>query len=105
MDKRDEIVEYELQLPYYKQGDDIRRCLEVTSDVAAAMAMHATRMLQAAQILKGLSNIAEKNADFKFVTTSSHFLTVECRRELGEHLVKEGILIEVDLDDQVDLLS
>ena len=104
------IETYELHLPYYKQGDDLSGIVDAlakegVSSSSAAFEEHAKLMDHAAQILRHMARYAE-NDKVKIAQADVHFIAVKCEQELGETLVKEGLLdknpFEEDDDEDED---
>lgn len=95
------IKEYELYLPYFKQGSDLNTAMEQTEDDADAFLIHANRLEQAVKMLKVLAGRAKENG-LRIENASTHYISVICDETVGDVLVNDGILMNVSNDDDFD---
>lgn len=91
---------YELQLPYYKQGDDLAYYISVSKTPAEALVKYVDRLDSAALMLERLADVALDN-DIE-LHGGSHFIQVVCEQELGDRLMKEKLLTESPDDYEED---
>ena len=90
---KEPMIDFELMLPYYKQGDDLARCQNQTTSHAAALKLHAESLEDAAKTLRRLAGLAAEG-ELKIVNADTHCIQVACRKSIGEVLVKEKVLSE-----------
>ena len=93
---------YELWLPYFKQGDDLhsqwkpRDGKERTSK--EAFLAHASLLEAAASQLKKVAEHTGRG--LRIIDADTHYIGVECPEDLGEVLVKEGLLSPEPFEDE-----
>lgn len=98
---------YDFHLPYFKQGDDLGGCIPESADrenltakeSAEAFALHADLMDSARVTLKKMAGYAIEH-NIRLAHADVHFISVECDPEIGEHLVKEGLLSPSPFEDE-----
>ena len=93
------IKNYELHLPYFKQGDDLAHCKEHSKNDAEAFLNHAEIMNETADILKILASKAKEH-DLKIDTADTHYISVSVDEEIGDILVKDELLYEMFDDEE-----
>ena len=88
--------EYELNLCYFKQGDDLAAHLEVCPAAPAKALMEHSGMLECdAETLRIMARYVRKG-QIKVTDAAGHSIFVEVADELlGRRLVKKGILREL----------
>ena len=97
--------DFEINLGYYKKGDDMAHCLEHFKDDedrdAKALIAHAEMLEDSAQTLRKLSSYA-KEGQLKIVDANVHFIWVDIDQKLGEQLENEGLLWSMERDWEED---
>ena len=97
-DECHETATAELQLPIFKQGDDLAEHLREEKDTKAALLAYAERLRAAAGMVETLAKHAEwleiEQADTHFILVSGPGLVIHS-------LIEEGVLsLEPDSDDE-----
>mgnify|MGYP001564782542 CR=1 FL=1 len=92
------IKDYILQLPYFKQGDDLYFAKQSTDNDADAFVAHAELMQETANILKTMAS-KSKEHNLKIVDCDTHFISVSVDQEIGDILVKDGLLCNHNDED------
>lgn len=95
---------YTLQLPYFKQGDDLNNYLEETdNNIAEAFELHSAQLESAADTLSMLAHIASENE--MEIDADTHFISITCTDKVAELIRSEDIEIQEvteDEDEKVD---
>lgn len=87
--------QYDLHLPYYKQGDDLAhamsQCDKEDNQFAAAFLMHAEQLEEAAQMLRRAASYAADEL-MEVADCGTHHISVIVDEELGKELCDENFL-------------
>lgn len=90
----------ELNLPVFKQGDDLHHCLtRCVGDVRAAFELQAEHYEEAARMCRRMMGVAAELPDLE-VEAGTHYIGVQGPAERLEALVQEGLLSTVEYDDE-----
>ena len=90
---------YELQLPYYKKGDDLHFHREREPDDQSAFLAHASALKHAARMLEVCAQHASKGL-LKIQQADTHMIVIECEEALGVVLVAEEVLSKSPFEDE-----
>ncbi len=90
----------EIHLPYFKQGDDLRGCLEDTASVADALEQHALLMDDAARQLRAVKDLV--NGQPVTVQADTHSITMAGPPALMDRLVADKLAWEDEVDEEED---
>ena len=82
----------EIHLPYFKQGDDLRRCLKDTTGVADALEQHALLMDAAARQLRAVKDLV--NGQPVTVQAGTHHIGMSGPPALMDRLVAKDLASE-----------
>lgn len=96
------IMTYELILPYFKQGDDLRGCMVPGASHSDAFQAHADRMTKAARILQRLADVARSCPEVQIEEPGCHFIAVSGPEEILAPLVADGTLTVMEDDEEED---
>ena len=88
----------ELHLPYFKQGDDMRSCVEQTKNSYQAFLAHAQNMESTMKILRDLAAKTE-GVDLT-IDACTHHISVEGPVELIDSLITQGLLYPDPFEDE-----
>lgn len=94
----------ELNLLYFKKGDDLRGHIESTDNIVEALKDHSDSLLQSSEKLKNLANAIEKYKNFenKFdVQADTHVIVITGPEKWIDELIELDLLDEVDYMDDV----
>jgi hypothetical protein len=95
-----EAVTAELQLPIFKQGDDLAEHLREEKDTKAALLAYAERLLAATSMVETLAKHAEW---LEIEQADTHMILVSGPRLVIHSLIEEGVLaLEPESDDEDD---
>lgn len=93
--------EYEVNLPYFKQGTDLANCMENTNSDVEALRLHAEYMRSAADILDKLAMCAS-DGHLKITCADTHFISVEVNDDYAKLFLEERIIFEDELLEEED---
>ena len=94
----------ELNLFYFKKGDDLRSHIESTDNIVEALNDHSDSLSQSAEKLKDLAKALEKykNFDNKFdVQADTHVIVITGPEKWINELIELDLLDELDYMDDV----
>lgn len=92
---------YRLDLPYFRQGNDLAFSQTVTPTDAAAFMNHANILKRASEMLERCEEEARKgNLSIEYAST--HCISIDCSEEVGDRLVEEGLLSIEEWEDEED---
>lgn len=87
---------YELQLPVFKQGDDLHNCMSQNpGDLRAAFELQAARYDEAARMCRRMAGVASEVPCLE-VDADTHMIAVNGPAEQLESLAREGLLAVSD---------
>jgi hypothetical protein len=93
---------YELNLPVFKQGDDLHHCItQNPGDLRAAFEQQACNYNEAARLCRRMAGVAAEVPDLE-VYADTHHIGVDGPVGRLESLVNEEILTVVEHDDEFD---
>jgi hypothetical protein len=88
----------EVHLGYYKQGDDLQRCLKDAKTPEAAFRTHAKQMLFVAAHLE---KIADMIAGHKVeVQADTHMIVIDCDEKVAINLIKAELAEKCFSEDE-----
>lgn len=90
---------YEVNLPYFKKGDDLSSCMQQTEDDAEALRLHAEMLEESRNIMRRLASLA-KDGFIQIDTADTHIIVIRCAEEIGRVLVDEGAVIPFEWGDE-----
>lgn len=81
----------EVWLPYFKQGDDLANCLDITNTPTQAMNRHAKMLRDSAKVLE---NIGARiyGAEVK-IDAETHFIGMTLTKDLAQSLIDTGLVV------------
>lgn len=91
----DDRLTYEVNLGYFKKGDDARRFRDNAADDAASFLAHAEALEEDANVLRRLAVLA-RGYRLSFSDADTHWIFVSCDKTLGDQLVQEHVLRRSD---------
>lgn len=90
---------YQLQLPVFKQGDDLNGCLtSAKQDQGLALKLQAETYRRAAEICDVLSALAA-SGELDIIQADTHYIGVTGDEEALKPYVADGILVAEETDD------
>jgi hypothetical protein len=89
-DKEINMDSYEINLPYFKQGDDFHHCMENTENVISALTRHANLLRDAAQQLEDIATAVEGKE--VSIRGDTHCIFIEGPEELLKDLTKRELI-------------
>ena len=92
-----------IHLPYFKQGNDLRMCLDDTENLADALEAHAEQMDAAAKQLRAIKKIVAGQP--VEVNAGTHHIGITGPEAVLEQLLAEELAEKDDLDDLEDDLD
>lgn len=92
---------FELNLPVFKQGDDMAHCLSQARTVKKAFEMQAENYEEAARICRKMAGIASEERKLK-VDADTHIISLFGPTERLLALEKEGVVRSYEWDEDDD---
>jgi len=99
------MIDYEISLPYWKQGDDMGECLaQCKGNAVDALRMHADLLESACHQLREIAEIVSRSEDEVHIDGGAHFISFSANEETTKELVEKGLLSwhEVEDDEEYD---
>jgi hypothetical protein len=90
---------YYLNLPYFKQGDDLAWAMDKKETDTEAFELHAEMLENAVFLLRKCADLAAENK-IKIAYADTHMIGIECPEEVGDNLVSHGILGVDEWEDE-----
>ena len=87
-----------IDLPYFKQGDDLRNFLKPETSNEQALENHAQMLDEAATILRSVKNYIAGRDDVEF-DAYTHRISILAPDELIDQLVADGLANIEEFDD------
>lgn len=95
------LTDYQLPLPVFKQGDDLRSHMETHVDDARVFLAMANQYEEAARICRRMAGVIKESGREKEIEIDgdAHMISISGPPEVFAGLVSDKVLFEVDYDD------
>lgn len=94
---------YQLIIPTWEQGDDLKFCIGETESLEEALLLQANVYDECARIFRRLASIAENYENFSVCEeTGSHFIGIHGDEKVMETLAKEELVVPFEIDIEVE---
>lgn len=95
---------YEVWLPYFKQGSDLDRHIELSETLEEGLRNHALAMKEAEEQLSKIADIVKDYEDVD-VFADTHMIKIDGPQEMLDKLYKENLVNVVDYEDNEEYLE
>jgi len=88
---------YEINLPYYKKGDDLGYALQETDSIVNAFKLHAKMLGAAQEQLLAIADVVAKYPEDEIeVQADTHFISLDGPKAMIKELLDLGLISEYD---------
>lgn len=88
--------EYELELPYWKKGDDLQHARSQTNSDVGAFRLHAAQLRKSAEILEQMATLAADGL-VEIDDANTHIIFLKVDEDIAKKLV--NVLYELEFED------
>jgi len=92
----------EVHLGYFKQGDDLRSCIEDVGNNVQAIDKLAERLFSVVKHLDAISIFLGADAIVD-ILADTHCISIRCGNDVAQELVDEGLAYFPEYDEEDDL--
>jgi hypothetical protein len=93
----------QIQLDYFKQGDDLNYFLEKAENACSALLNHAEMLKQSAKTLEDIYSIVSKyDSSLVTINADCHFISINGPEEMLKELEEKSLVVanEFDCDEE-----
>ena len=90
----------DINLGYYKQGDDLYNCLEECDNAVEAFRSHSVQMIAVSEHLNKIADMIEGHE--VEVSADVHFINITCDEELAQKLIDAELADKDPMEDEME---
>lgn len=94
------VKSYEVMIPVFKKGDDLRHCMKHTNTDYEAFKLQASYYEMAAAVCKRMASFIYENPGVRIDSADTHMIMVEGTAEQCAPLLSDEVLYDFNLDSE-----